>query len=111
MRPQSVSCRATFYGAVRMLAAKMTALQVDVEKSKGRGNVPTHFSGEPIYVATSQFEGCQHDCRKAQRFETFRTRRAAQEARPMEGRQQGCRSPENETGCVSKVDLLKKLQS
>jgi hypothetical protein len=59
------------------------------------------FRTEPIYVATSQFEGRQHDRRKAQRFETFRTRRAAQEARPMEGRQQGCRSAENETGRIS----------
>src|SRR5260370_15255842 len=64
------------------------------------------------HVTTSQFERSQHDRSQAQCSKALRTRRAAQEARSVEGKPKSHWSSQNETGSVSrKVDSLKRLQS
>ena len=60
--------------------------------------MPAHFAREKVYVATSQFKRSEHDRCQAQCAETLRARRASEEARSMEGRQQSHRPAENQAG-------------
>src|SRR5205085_11226040 len=78
------------------------------KRLKSRSGVVTSRSQFPkgtgaFYVATSQSQRSQHHYREAERLETFRARRAFEEARPAQGRAESGRPAEDQTGRVTGI--------